>query len=64
MENTPIKVEPKKLAFTDPEVSLISEVIAQMKELLSINIAFRASALKSGTSGNTYYHNCPGIRFS
>ena len=59
MENIPMKVETKTLAFTDPTAVANDRLTGET----SI-IAFRAAANKNGPSGNANYdYNNPGICF-
>ena len=57
MENIPMKVETKTLAFTDPTAVANDRLTGKT----SI-IAFRATAKKNGESGTAIY-NCTGICF-
>ena len=56
MENIPMKVATKTMAFTDHAAVANDRVTAETSL-----IAFRATADKNGTSGNAYYGNNRGI---
>ena len=77
MENVPMKVQTKTLAFTDPTgvvndckleklEKFITGKIQKLEKFITGEtsvIAFRATALKNGRSGNAHYNYIPGICF-
>ena len=58
MENIPMKVETKMLAFNDSIASATDRVTGE-----TTIIAFRSAALKNGQSGTKTYDNSPGMSF-
>jgi len=58
MENIPMKVETKTLAFTDPTAVANDRLTGET----SI-IAFRAKILENGEGGTAHYNHVPGICF-
>ena len=58
MENIPMKVETRMLAFNDSIATANDRVTGE-----TTIIAFRSTALKNGQGGSISYNNTPGISF-
>ena len=58
MENIPMKVETKMLAFNDSIASATDRVTGE-----TTIIAFRSTALKNGQGGTTSYNDTPGTGY-
>ena len=58
MENIPMKVATKTLAFTDPTAVANDRLTGETSV-----IAFRATVLKNGKSGTADFSDMPGICF-